>query len=143
MILGRHRLSLFDAAEQLFRIAGLHRGGIRSQNLFIESRGFLLIALRLLRKTCLAQVHRGRQVVVGGLHGLLVELHRPGVVLLLNGDIALQTVVLCVDQLPGDTFQLRELRQVFGGVLQIARTQVADARIMLGEVARRRRAVLR
>ena len=49
-------------------------------------------------------LHRCRQVVVGGLDGLLVEFHRLGVVLLLDGDVALQAQILGVDERSGLVF---------------------------------------
>ena len=61
---------------------------------------------------------------------------------MLDGDVTLQPVVLGVDQRTRDTLHGRISGQEFGGILQVAGLQVADAGVVFGKIARRGRAVL-
>lgn len=88
-----------------------------------------VVALSLLGQTRLAQVHRCRQVVVGGLDGLLV-ISPPW----RSSAARWRCRLFCRPRFwalmsaPGMPLTGR-LRQIFGGVLQIARLQATDTRI--------------
>lgn len=142
MLLGRHSLRLFYAAEKFLRVACVHRRRVRSQYLLVVCGRFRAVALGLLGQAGFAEVHRSGEVVVGSRYGFVVEFHSLGIVLLLDGDVTLQPVVLGVDQCARDTLYGRIPGQEFGGILQVAGLQVTDAGVVFGKVARRGRAVL-
>ena len=107
-----------------------------------ESERLLFVAHGIGCQSRFTQVHRGRQVVVRNLGCLLEQFDRCGIIALLVGDIALQTYVLGIDDLCGNAFGRFVFCQVGGRVVQVAQTQVADAGIVLGQVARTRGTVL-
>ncbi len=114
MLLGRHSLRLFYAAEKFLRVACVHRRRVRSQYLLVVCGRFRAVALGLLGQAGFAEVHRSGEVVVGSRYGFVVEFHSLGIVLLLDGNVTLQPVVLGVDQCARDTLYGRIPGQEFG-----------------------------